>query len=86
MDTKVVKAELSNCQFISSRFIVFFSSAYLHTRFVKCCDVVKGRSQNPSSLKFENLYITLPDHGYHYYGAVSHNCLIISLQLCNDAR
>ena len=54
--------------------------------FVKCCDMVKGRNQNPSSLKLESLYITLLDHDYHYYGAVSHNSLIMSLQLCNDAR
>ena len=55
--------------------------AYKVARFVKCCDIVKGRNQNLSSLKLENLYITLPDHGYHYYGAVFHNSLIMSLQL-----
>ena len=60
--------------------------AYKVAGFVKCCDMVKGRNQNPSSLKLESLYITLPDHGYHYYGAVSHDSLIMSLQLCNDAR
>ena len=60
--------------------------AYKVAGFVKCCDTVKGRNQNPSSLKLENLYISLPDHGYHYYGAISRNSLIMSLQLCNDAR
>ena len=60
--------------------------AYKVAGFVKCCDMVKGRNQNPSSLKPESLYITLLDHDYHYYGAVSHNSLIMSLQLCNDAR
>ena len=40
-------------------------SAYKVAGFVKCCDIVKGRNQNPSPLKLENLYITLSDHGYH---------------------
>ena len=40
--------------------------AYKVAGFVKYCDIVKGRNQNPSSLKLENLYITLSDHGYHY--------------------
>ena len=35
--------------------------AYKVAGFVKCSDTVKGRNQNPSSLKLENLYISLPD-------------------------